>query len=77
MLHIFKGNVLLGRRTRGFVGTLLSITPNRETLYPYVRYASLRMLMQFVISISSDFERAGLNYHFKRGARLDSKANFT
>ena len=77
MLRIFKGNVLLGRRTRGFVGTLLSITPNRETLYPYVRFASLRMLVKFVISISSDFVRAGLDYHFKRGARFCSKANFT
>ena len=76
MLRIFKGNVLLGRRTRGFVGTLLSITPNRETLYPFIRYASLRMLMQFVIPISSDFVRAGLNYHFKRGARRYSKAKF-
>ena len=27
--------------------------------------------------LSSDFVRAGLNYHFKRGARLYSKANFT
>ena len=70
MLRIFKGNVLLGRRTRGFVGTLLSITPNRETLYPFIRYASLRMLVKLWIKPTSDFGRAGLNYYFKRGARF-------